>query len=88
MPVCTGRGAGGDHCCYIEGQVCQFLVTQDGLPRCSLWSGQMLGNPEWEQAPVGRFLARYPGKDCHDWPQNIPEVMATGRGLCCWQGDG
>jgi hypothetical protein len=89
MIACTGRGANGDHCCYIAGKVCQFLFTdRGGTPRCSIFEEQP--TPEWEAAPVGRWFAEsYPGFNCRDWPQNIPKVMAkadlTGPfGLCCW----
>ena len=23
--TCNGRGSAGDHCCYINGEVCEFL---------------------------------------------------------------
>jgi hypothetical protein len=93
MTVCTGRGANGDHCCYIAGKVCEFLFTdRGGTPRCSLFDqwGSLSDNPEWTRAPVGQWFAEtYPGFDCKDWPQNLPAVMAkadiTGPfGLCCW----
>lgn len=86
--MCTGFGDRGDHCCYIKGVVCKFLNVQPtGRPLCSLWyEGTMIGNPEWEEAPVGQFMAeRYPGYDCHDWPQAIPSAMQQRRGLCCYQ---
>ncbi len=85
---CTGRGADGDHCCYIAGKVCEFLEIDGDLPRCSIWTG--MDTPQWKNAPVGQWFAEFhPGFTCHDWPQNIPEVMAkadvTGPfGLCCW----
>lgn len=90
--TCEGRGDQGDHCCYIEGRVCGFLVVVAGQPRCSIWDGVMVGNPVWEQAPVGQFFARrYPGYDCRDWPQNIPELMTkvtsgeiNPAAVCCW----
>lgn len=87
MSACNGRGDGGDHCCYIYGKVCQFLVRVNGLPRCSLWpyANRLADVAEWRSAPVGqRFAEKNPGYDCKDWPQNIPEVMATGIGLCCY----
>lgn len=93
MVSCTGRGANGDHCCYIGGTVCQFLFTdRGGSPRCSLYDewGHLVGNPEWAAAPVGKWFAEnYPGYTCADWPQNIPEVMAAAPTagpfyVCCW----
>lgn len=82
MAICTGTGSGGDHCCYILGDVCEFLDTRGEVPRCGVWDHMDL--PEWHQAPVGRWFAEtYPGFNCKDWPQRIPAV--TGK-LCCWEG--
>ena len=92
MPVCTGQGDGpARHCCWIDGKICYYL-THDGtgLPRCSLlvelgtWD-KVHKDRRWKRSIVGLwFKARYPGYGCGDWPQNIPEAMAAGRGLCCW----
>lgn len=91
MAICTGRGdVDGGHCCWIGGTVCEVLEVVDGMPRCPfmLAGAPMLGNPEWEALSVGEFFRNgFPGYDCRDWPQNIPEVMSDGVGLCCWQGD-
>lgn len=76
---CNGRGSGGDHCCYMEGEVCRFLDLSGPIPRCSIFD--QMPTPEWEEAPVGRYFARhYPGYTCRDWPQNIPEAPNQ----CCW----
>ena len=83
-PTCTGRGdTDGGHCCWIEGQLCQFYDNG-----CSLYDqwGTLTSNPEWLAAPVGKaFAERWPGLECKDWPQNIPTVMTVGIGLCCWR---
>ena len=85
--VCTGAGDNGGHCCWIKGQVCEFLTEVDGIPRCSIWDN-MKGS-SWKSSPVGLwFRENYPGKTCRDWPQNIPEVMERGVGLCCWSNRG
>lgn len=87
MPVCNGQGANGTHCCFIAGEVCQFLDTSGEIPRCSVWGNW---DGRWHEAPVGRWFAEtYPGFDCGDWPQNIPEVMAAAPTAgpfyaCCW----
>ena len=90
-PKCTGRGDSGDHCCYIGGKVCEFLFTdRGGTPRCALFSqwGSLETVLEWRQAPVGEwFAANNPGAVCGDWPQNLPAVMASSSGLCCWGSD-
>ena len=83
--ICNGQGSNGDHCCYIAGQVCQFLDTSGEIPRCSVWGNWDL---RWRNAPVGQWFAEtYPGYTCADWPQNIPEVMEREAGpfyTCCW----
>ena len=86
--TCTGRGdTDGGHCCYINGEVCQFLFTdRGGTPRCKLFSewGNLYEVGEWVNSPVGQWFAdKYPGFECGDWPQNIPAVMAS-NGRCCW----
>jgi hypothetical protein len=88
--VCNGRGDQGGHCCWIDGVVCQFLFTdRGGTPRCGIWD-EMSDSTEWAAAPVGLMFARkYPGMTCHDWPQNIPELMEREPemgpfALCCW----
>ena len=87
MPICNGKGDNGDHCCYINGQVCEFLFTgfsvEGYIPRCMVWDE--MDTEKWRNSPVGRWMTeRYPGYTCRDWPQNIPEIMATARNLCCW----
>lgn len=91
MTVCNGQGSNGDHCCYIEGEVCEFLDDSGPIPRCSIWHIFDPDDPDevtrlaWKRAPVGKFFARlYPGFNCKDWPQNIPAAMA-GSGRCCWE---
>lgn len=82
---CNGRGANGDHCCYIAGQVCEFLDVTGDVPRCSIWNVNMKKSSRWRKAPVGVWMSdRYPGFDCKDWPQNIPADETSGAGLCCW----
>ena len=88
--TCNGRGQGdGGHCCYIAGEVCQFLFTdRGGTPRCGVWDE--MDTDGWQAAPVGVWFAEnYPGYTCKDWPQNIPEVMAQAETagpfyVCCW----
>ena len=93
MAVCNGAGSEGDHCCYIDGHICEFLDLQNGPepPRCSVWHIFDRDDPDevtrlaWKRAPIGRFFARrYPGFNCRDWPQKIPPELLEGAGLCCW----
>lgn len=87
MITCTGQGDNGGHCCWINGKVCEFLDESGDIPRCSIW--QEMPSEQWTNAPVGEWFAeKYPGYTCKDWPQRIPEAMAAGRGLCCWQSEG
>lgn len=83
--ACSGAGDGGDHCCYIGGVVCPLLDTGGTVPRCSVW-GKWDEEPYLSTAAAVFFGERWPGEgyNCSDWPQNIPDVMASGRGLCCW----
>ena len=79
------RGVDGEHCCFINGEVCKFLGGSDLLV-CTVWD--KMDGVKWKNAPVGlMFAERWPGYNCKDWPQNIPEVMAVGIGLCCSRPD-
>lgn len=83
--VCSPTEA---RCCWIAGVECPLLTYQGDIPRCSVWG-------KWDEEPyksseAAAFYERsWPGRGytCADWPQNIPEVMAEGIGLCCWQAD-
>ncbi len=82
MVVCNGRGdVNGDHCCYINGEVCQYLFTdRGGTPRCSIFDTA----PDvegYDESPVGLYFVEfYPGFTCRDWPQNIPAAPNQ----CCF----
>lgn len=71
--TCTGRGgADGDHCCYVRGEVCEFLIENYEGRRWACGLMAELGN--WNK--VHRD-PRY---------QPIKEVMLLGDGLCGdWQ---
>lgn len=81
--TCRGQE---DHCCRF-GQECRFLIFRHGQPRCRLYPqwGNLKDNPAWRNAPVGQWFAtNHPGYECKDWPQDIPGVMTSGVGLCCY----
>jgi hypothetical protein len=74
MP-CLGNGE--DHCCYIKGKPCPFLIfdyiDETGHFRkwaCSLrakygnWD-DVLADPEYQRATEGAWA---PGVNCRDWP--------------------
>ena len=74
---CNGRGDNGDHCCYLEGKVCKYLIHQDGMPRCGL----RVEHGDWEKVhkdpryleDVKPILVRRGVKeDCGDWGFNPP----------------
>ena len=61
LPRCTGNGWDGDHCCYLGGKVCEYLVVDDNAERrfsCGLlvkygnWKA-MNASPEYQ--PIGQF---------------------------------
>jgi hypothetical protein len=80
MVTCNGRGANGGHCCWLGGVECEYVENS----RCTIWD--RIPSPFYAATYAGRYMAeRYPGYTCRDWPQNIPEVMAEGIGLCCWR---
>jgi len=88
MTKCTGKGVGGDHCCYIAGRVCVFYDNGCSLlVELGTWE-KVHTDIRWKSAPVAQYFAdHYPGFGCGDWPQNIPEVMSKQLGafhLCCW----
>jgi len=81
MP-CSGRGTpGGDHCCYVEGQVCRYLEENTVEGRrfvCGL--RRRLGS--WEKVHKHRGYRRHVQTvwdrvgiaSCGDWQPN---------GTCC-----
>lgn len=69
---CLGRNA-ADHCCYVEGRVCEFLEENSepgfrwscGLRReLGSWDA-VLADPRY--APIKAAFAPY-GYDCKTWP--------------------
>lgn len=85
MTVCNGQGDRGGHCCWHDGEVCSLLDTSGPVPRCSVW-GRWDSEPYLSSDAAAFYEGRWPGRGytCADWPQNIPEVMERGVGLCCW----
>lgn len=66
---CTGRGgANGDHCCYVNGKVCDYLIENTEGRRFACALRVELGN--W--------------KKVHRDPRYAPikEVMLLGDGVC------
>jgi hypothetical protein len=44
--ACTGAGANDDHCCYVDGKRCQYLVENEAGRRYAC--GLMLKYGSWE----------------------------------------
>ncbi len=71
--ICTGRGdIDGGHCCYVRGEVCEFLVENHERRRFAC--GLMVELGDWSKV--------------HADPRYAPikAVMLLGDGLCGeWQ---
>lgn len=79
MSYCTGRGdASGDHCCWVGGRVCEFLVeNQDGR---RFACGLMVELGDWDEVIADPRYAplniHWKGKrKCNTWQPKI--------GVCC-----
>lgn len=97
MSICDGLRS-GDHCCWVNGRECDFLIRVDGQPRCSLllrflpesgsvaeaWDKVHRSKEYRESAAHSYFVRNMPGYGCGDFPQNIPEAMAIPGGRCCY----
>lgn len=91
-PPLSCNGNNGDHCCWVDGNVCEKLDLSDPLvPRCSLltelgsWDA-VHESEEWKALPVAEWFGEMcPGFGCGDWPEKIPDVMDQPTGKCCWQ---
>lgn len=85
MP-CLGNG--NDHCCYVRGKPCKFIITnytdETGHFRkwaCSLraelgdWD-KVLADPRWIAECKGAWTS---GLNCRDWPD---AEEGPNRGVC------
>ncbi len=82
MPVCTGRGGthANEHCCYVAGKVCKFLVD-NGIPgderfRCGL----MLELGDWNKVHAD---PRYAPLAIHWKGQALCGDWQPKAGTCC-----
>lgn len=87
-PNCHGNNL--YHCCWINGRVCPYLEegTVEGrrwvcglLRELGSWAA-VYTDPRYQTTDAAQYLAPF---GCGDWPQNLPDVMANGHGLCCFQ---
>ena len=90
--TCLGMNAA--HCCWIGGKECPHL--EEGTVEGRRWAcGLFRVHETWEAVyktaeykatdAATMFAVGYPGYGCGDWPQNIPEAMASLSGKCCFQ---
>ena len=74
--ICNGRGDGGSHCCYLEGEVCKYLIYQGDTPRCGLrvehGSWDAVHNDPRYLKDVKPVWIRTGTQDCGDWGINPP----------------
>lgn len=78
--ACNGRGVNGDHCCYLNGETCEFLVENVAGRRYAC--GLRLEYDSWEGVirdrryqPVGEFWESI-GQPFH-------YCMSFDPALCC-----
>lgn len=90
--ACHGNGA--EHCCWFAGKQCQYVEenTVDGRRwACGLlvelgdWD-KVLTDPRYLTNVQPQFdaIRQLKGMNCRDWPWAYPDVMAKGKGLCCY----
>jgi hypothetical protein len=81
MGYCTGRGtANGNHCCWISGTVCEFLID-NGIPgdkrfRCGL----VIELGDWDKAIAD---PRYAPLAIHWKGQRKCDTWQPKVGQCC-----
>jgi len=83
---CSGNGE--KHCCWIGGVLCPHLEEDTVEGRrwtCSLYRAlgsweAVYASDEYQTTDAAAWFAG------GDWPQNIPEALASPSGKCCWQG--
>jgi len=85
MP-CLGNG--NDHCCYVRGKPCKFIITNytDETGHFRKWAcklraelgdwDKVLTDPRWVEECQGAWTN---GLNCRDWP-DAPE--GPNRGVC------
>lgn len=82
MTICTGRGMpDGDHCCYVDGERCAYLVENVGGRRYACGLRLELGS--WDAvhadpryAPIQEVWDRVGIESCGAW--------GPGTGQCCY----
>ena len=85
------HGNGDDHCCWLP-EPCEFLQENVAGRRWSCVLRRKL--PSWDAVHKDpRYLRSkahavmaelYPGFECGDYPDKIPEAMSVPGGKCCY----
>lgn len=82
MP-CLGNG--DDHCCYVKGQPCKFLITDhvDETGYFRKWACSLRAElGDWDLVITDRrYIEAHnwaPGLNCRDWPDG----EGVNRGVC------
>jgi len=80
--ICHGNGP--DHCCYIAGQVCEFL--EENTVEGRRWAcGLYREHGSWEKVYADPRHEPIPFR-CGDWPQDdLQARIARGNSVCCWE---
>ena len=85
----TCHGNGEDHCCWLGGEVCQYLEENTVPGRrwaCGLRRRAGSWSAVYESVAYRRNvkpkLRALNVVDCGDWPQLAPDVVGS---LCCFE---
>ncbi len=85
--ICTGRGdLSGDHCCYVSGKVCEFLIENHGDRRFAC--GLMVELGDWGKVHTD---PRYAALAIHWKSQPLCGDWQPKPSVCCregWVSDG
>ena len=83
MTFCTGRGdLSDDHCCYVSGKVCQFLIENHGGRRFAC--GLMAELGDWEKVHTDPRYAplaiHWEGQPlCGEWQPKVSQCCREVR---------
>lgn len=89
MRTCHGNGE--DHCCYVRGEVCEFL--EENTIEGRRWvCGLLRELGSWDKVHedpryIDRVQPAWDGFDCGTWPWVLPDerlIGASASALCCF----
>lgn len=90
-PSCDGRGdRDGNHCCYVDGQVCEFL-EENTVPGRHWVCGLRRELGDWDLVhadpryqPIHEIWVRTGTQDCGDFKGIFRGGVLVGQ--CCFEG--